>query len=1473
MGTLKLKIDTPIIAKKTGFYEISITRNQLCNNTLSPTAYLRTDGADAKSLSTTMTNYHGIDPTSISYEGFPNEKGIVKIDWSKYKMTQARQDHIIIVRGNHDVDIEIKIQILHPLTHPNLALESDTLQATWGDFEIGDIVINGTQVGGHKSWMYTYETKVFIPKTGNFYLSDFPEMNYNGEIGYMIYMNQWESKSIPIRYDYGYNSIKTRQSKKLKIRFIYYKKENNVEQDVSHEIKELKVSFAPLLPKLEVKCNKIKDAYKLGSRDAAIFDITPIKHDVRAVDLEAATLKVNDERVHISNGNNGNFIVYIETTKFKDLPTDPITIDLTCSASNAEDVTYPIILSAEPSEAANSVQLCKEYLIGIANSSDIKINSEVILYLGNGVRRQRLCIENLTIQTLGEPYIVLNNITAEICSDSDIKFSNGRKKERISALMPGGNNTFEIRFRPDEAVSETAFSINISTDYSQTLVIPVKVQTKEKEIPQISFEFIQNKELNCACNDIFTPIQYDNILIGKLLVKAESNGESYRFSEYNLIDNPVIVEGNTKISLVSNSGTDKLSPDETKSYKVRLTGSLSQDECFVVKTGENEQSIGLAVSPVYYKLPEGINFVPANDDCHFTYANTDRLFIGELIPRMPECTGEMTSTEFSLHLPDSFCFENGTNKVKVTDDECRLKVYLSCTASFNGVENILQTVTIPFSVSLTSPVLREEQFDESCSKDIIVNPIIAKAQPNVYLLCDQEGIGEEQPTIIFTEDWYEDEKHKIFDLIFCNKTSIPYSPCIEVDNDFVEFTEIQISESSDNNVLELDTPQLVRIENGQEEIKAGVFINCRKWDRATKEFEFKISFKLRTGVEGWQDGNLNTVDFKLVEARNDKIYSLDLGTTGIVMAKQDGYEISTINLKDASEADAHNIERARDIISSIAIIYNKPIVEEDNVHQVLLSPRIVDYKSKAQYIFVPAKFVVGQKRIPYINRYVEKIPCVSLDPTVTSESRSLSEDYIYTIDANRDDQYLSPEIYLQLIYENVLNRIGEDRNNIRKFILTYPNTYTQHVLDELKRIVEEKFNDLCGFIEMVPESDAVVAYYLNKRINSTTSGLNSGTERVLIYDMGAGTLDLSLLTITRDENSRFFTAEIEKKIGIPIAGNYLDWIIYSKFFYDKMKPAEENTTASQLQKNLKDYIKELKTQYTSLGLDTPIPLRGADECLKEEICRNLATSNAIKFKDIDCEVEEYIKLCSETILRVFLGDKASVDRVVFSGRGSQFGPLRENVKKYLNFFNGNLIVDTSIDGDDLKTCVAKGAIYYGDLFKGDNGGEIRNRNQYMNLGVVYLARAEDGGHNEVRYKEIIHPDDGQWDDITKAQDGTRWREFVNSINLDLSENNKVYFIQTLLSAEEVVALYSQQYENPAATKDDIKWVFINELFSFNTRTLTQSRNNIEVSVKIDKENNISYHVGGRYPRGEKLVDRIESNPFYQRGMWPYVDFK
>ena len=269
------------------------------------------------------------------------------------------------------------------------------------------------------------------------------------------------------------------------------------------------------------------------------------------------------------------------------------------------------------------------------------------------------------------------------------------------------------------------------------------------------------------------------------------------------------------------------------------------------------------------------------------------------------------------------------------------------------------------------------------------------------------------------------------------------------------------------------------------------------------------------------------------------------------------------------------------------------------------------------------------------------------------------------------------------------------------------------------------------------------------------------------------------------------------------------------------------------------------------------------------------TDNSITFEKIDSSIEEYIKVCSETILTVFLGKDIKVDRLVYSGRGSQFGPLRTAVQKFLRDRNDDLIVDKTIESCDLKTCVAKGALCYNDLFGVDSDHRITNRNQHLNLGVVYIAPAQDGSANEIYYKEIIHPDDGLWEEDAKLIDGTWWRRFDNTIYIDLSvKNKKVYFIQTLLDAEQIKSLYRKVYSNPNTKRTELEWVFINELFSFNTNTLTQhNRDKIAVNISIDEENNINYSVGGRFPRGEKLVDRIENNIFYQHGMWPYVIFE
>lgn len=87
------------------------------------------------------------------------------------------------------------------------------------------------------------------------------------------------------------------------------------------------------------------------------------------------------------------------------------------------------------------------------------------------------------------------------------------------------------------------------------------------------------------------------------------------------------------------------------------------------------------------------------------------------------------------------------------------------------------------------------------------------------------------------------------------------------------------------------------------------------------------------------------------------------------MAKQEDFEISTIELQDDGDKSNQHIEENVDIISSITIVNEEALKDaEIDCHQILISPRRKDYKSNAKFIFVPAKFMVGQKRIPYINK-------------------------------------------------------------------------------------------------------------------------------------------------------------------------------------------------------------------------------------------------------------------------------------------------------------------------------------------------------------------------------------------------------------------------------------------------------------------------------------------------------------------------
>lgn len=1452
---------------------IAITRNQLCHQTKNPTAYLRQNGPDALSLKVTSPN-HNKNLLMIKYDA-DQKVATVFVNWNLYEMHQAVQNLLVCISGNHNVDIEISMRVVHPKTNPNIQLVNKTARCVWGTTDVANLVVRGTVDGGHDTWKYSYLTKIFIEKVDGFYIPNQRVESYDGKKGYIINLNQWEQKSIAIQYDYARHFINNDTQRKLPVYYIYYSINRTGCQSVNRQvIDEFVVSFTPLRPTIAVKMNRLQKEYVIGTKDVNLFEVTLTKQDGHAQNLEDLNLISQDSRIEINKVKDSSYLVSIKEPSFKDLPSSNVQIELKASARNANSVSEYLVLTTGHLDNERSVLLKKKKIIDIKNDPENRNSGSIILYKGNSPSQYLLYIGNISSSVLGTS-LILKNIKLEIKSDLDVSFDNGRICENIASLQDGSFSPLRININPDSVRSIKYICLVATSEYSEPLSFTVKVETKEKNKPQIRFNFEKKEDLYAVESDNFVPIKYNERRIGTLLIQTEKIpiNQVNNYDPYSFLDHPIEILDNEKVSIESSLPQTILQPNDKMEIGVFLNGVVRSGEYFIIKSACYEQKITLPVFKKKYNLPN-IEFSPANDDYTFEYCEKERLYIGEFIPKFLE-QEDIEEVDSVIGVSKPFCFENGSCEISITKTSSPVKLYFLLSEEFGRVKNICNNKSFPLVLSLSSRVFCEKK--EANFGDIIITSIVAVASPFVELRSEQKQDESKRVVVNYSDIWFTDSKNMICELVLRNNTSLPYSPNEDCKNDYVKFSDICIKDE-DGFVL-FDNPGEIVIENGQSESVLPVYIDCEKWQGQKMEIKISCDLKIRTcNTPDEAFGKDYYIEF--IEQRNDKIFSLDLGTTGIVMAKQEDFEISTIELQDDGDKSNQHIEENVDIISSITIVNEEALKDaEIDCHQILISPRRKDYKSNAKFIFVPAKFMVGQKRIPYISKCLHDIPFVAFDPSLATWGNVPKENF-YTLDANEDYPYLTPEKFIQITYENILNRCNE-RGNIRKLIITYPNTYTNNVLNELRNLVSTKLDDLNGFVDMVPESDAVVAFYFNKRINYYGNDpkiieerkVNVGTEKILIYDMGAGTLDLSLVTITRNPNTNRVSANIEKKIGIPIAGNYLDWVLYDSFFKDKLKDEQDKTL-----KNLKDYIKHIKQQYTTKEKNEKIPQSGANECLKNEYVEELQTDkqteNSITFNKIDSSIEEYIKVCSETILTVFLGKEIKVDRLVYSGRGSQFGPLRTAVQEFLKKANSNLIIDKTIEDNDLKTCVAKGALCYNDLFGVDGDHVITNRNQHLNLGVVYVAPAQDGSANEIYYKEIIHPDDESWADATLI-DGTWWRRFDNTVYIDLSvKNKKVYFIQTLLQEKQIIKLYRKVYSNSNTMRTELDWVFINELFSFNTNTLMQhNREKIAVNISIDEENNINYSVGGRFPRGEKLVDRIENNIFYQHGMWPYVNFE
>ncbi len=320
-----------------------------------------------------------------------------------------------------------------------------------------------------------------------------------------------------------------------------------------------------------------------------------------------------------------------------------------------------------------------------------------------------------------------------------------------------------------------------------------------------------------------------------------------------------------------------------------------------------------------------------------------------------------------------------------------------------------------------------------------------------------------------------------------------------------------------------------------------------------------------------------------------------------------------------------------------------------------------------------------------------------------------------------------------------------------QIVLTHPNTFTQRHKDLLHDIAMSAFGKPERFgislperIQLISESDAVAYYYCTQQMRRRP---RQATERILVYDFGAGTLDLSLINIEWKSGTVTYPVrwDVEGRIGVPVAGNYIDEVlarIVDRLIRDKsisganaveyqFQIVADSPSPDQEKKRkhrsaivaLWGAIREAKHQWDgqsamkikagSTGSAEGILGQAEHEKLPKEppghnaglwaegseICLSIPASDIHN----DVRMAEFIQFVTVTVIDELLSAAnvvpESVDTIIVSGRGALWPGLREQVRnRFPNAYKPGWEDDSDWEeAGVMKDSVVRGAIARQDL--------------------------------------------------------------------------------------------------------------------------------------------------------------------------------
>ncbi len=637
---------------------------------------------------------------------------------------------------------------------------------------------------------------------------------------------------------------------------------------------------------------------------------------------------------------------------------------------------------------------------------------------------------------------------------------------------------------------------------------------------------------------------------------------------------------------------------------------------------------------------------------------------------------------------------------------------------------------------------------------------------------------------------------------------------------------------------------------------------------------------------------------------NPNWLSVDFGTSAIVgmfssgVIDLHGRKNQLQNVRDDSD---DKYERGTKFLSSNVILRKVAdvIKESDPESQLMgngektasfehlavcLSPTSRLEEANIRTLLPCLKMMVGYDYLPDIDNYSDfKYWCSPCEGEPLQRVGLVLEDSdvetarLYSPLAKVDEVFR--QVYQQLFRYYINDTLSGEANKVNKLVLTVPNTYSPYHLQRIRNIIQ---NNLAGFhirdIRFVSESDAVACYYqtrwdeINKELNRKNIDELRFDETVLVFDMGAGTLDLTLFTRGRNPKTNAVNVRVLGKLGISKAGNYLDALLAELLAReipalkryadpDSIIDGDALKGAISLKALIKNSIK-------------PALSKGGKIEIKRDISSGIRENTTLDLDKVFLntkEFKDFVDECTSQLLANFFDffkveDDIRVDTILMSGRSAKLKPVKDALDKIFSKYaapDAQIIevkdLGSANDAEDkTKTIVAEGATYYVDLVGQSDTVTFETDNLSARYGVVYT-----GHDGQMLYKELLDPRRAK-PISTERREGIVVKAFdSDEMIVDLSH---------CVGADQRLTLIQTYHKDPVKALNEGLTEYITEVASFDPRTFSD-KSKTRLRLEVTRDNMMKFYING-YETPDLSATKIDvTSKTSRRSFWPVIKKK